>query len=68
MLIKLSNFFSHRKATCSALTCPELKVLQLWGRPAEGRGGSSHPGLDPVGQLKQGLLAVDDIQVINVGF
>jgi len=64
MLIKLSNFFSHRKATCSALTCPQLKALQLRGRC----GGPSHPRLNPVGQLKQGLLAVNDIQVIYIGF
>lgn len=30
-------------------------------------GGGSRPWLEPVGQLEQGLLAVDDVQMSNVG-
>lgn len=33
---------------------------------AQARGGSG-PGLQPVRELEQGLLAVDDIQVVDIG-
>lgn len=66
LLIKLSNFFSRRKGTCLALTFPQLEVPQLLGGGEEA-GAGSRPGLDPVGELKQGLLAVNDVQVVDVG-
>lgn len=61
LLIKLSSFFPPREGTCWALTsmAGELQVLRA-------RLGS-RPGLDPVGELEQGLLAVDDVQVGDVG-
>lgn len=56
---------------------------QQFSLPGEGRAGHCHfgrescrcsggaagsgPGLDPVGELEQGLLAVDDEQVGDVG-
>lgn len=32
-----------------------------------GQMDGSGPGLQPVGELEQGLLAVDDIQVVDIG-
>lgn len=47
-----------------------LKVLQSLGegRRGGGAGRGSRAGLHPVGELEQGLLAVDDVQVVHVGF
>lgn len=44
------------------------KCCSVRAGAARGGSGSSRAGLDPVRQLKQGLLAVDHVQVMHVGF
>lgn len=45
----------------------DLPVAQSAAVTGEGGAAGSGSGLQPVGELEQGLLAVDDVQVVDIG-
>lgn len=51
----------------SSLLGRDLPLAQSAAVTGEGGAAGSCSGLQPVGELEQGLLAVDDIQVVDIG-